>query len=140
MTDEAYKFLNAPRDLSRRIAGKKRQREELRAGLLPAAIRYDKDRVQASPRNHTEEAFCRIDQLDREIRDLQGELKKAQQAIRRAASHLRSRDERDVLVRRYALLWTEERIAASMGCSVRWVQKTREKGVRNLDFTGKIGS
>ena len=46
---ETYDFLLSPRRIADEIWRKDIRRKELRACLLPAAITYDKDRVQTTP-------------------------------------------------------------------------------------------
>ena len=47
--DETYDFLMQIRRKEIIIRRKETQRDELRACLLPGAIRYDRDRVQSTP-------------------------------------------------------------------------------------------
>ena len=47
--DETYDFLMQIRRKEIIIRRKESQRDELRACLLPGAIRYDRDRVQSTP-------------------------------------------------------------------------------------------
>lgn len=65
--DETYDFLMQIRRKEIIIRRKETQRDELRACLLPGAIRYDRDRVQSTPTDKMADVIVRVDELDREI-------------------------------------------------------------------------
>ena len=65
--DETYDFLMQIRRKGIIIRRKETQRDELRACLLPGAIRYDRDRVQSTPTDKMADVIARVDELDREI-------------------------------------------------------------------------
>lgn len=56
--DETYDFLMQIRRKEIIIRRKETQRDELRACLLPAAIRYDRDRVQSTPTDKMADVIC----------------------------------------------------------------------------------
>ena len=68
--DETYDFLMQIRRKEIIIRRKETQRDELRACLLPGAIRYDRDRVQSTPTDKMADVTVRVDELDREIEQL----------------------------------------------------------------------
>lgn len=51
MTDELYNILMEPERLARQIKRKKLEIEAIEAAVYPAGIRYDRDKVQTSPRD-----------------------------------------------------------------------------------------
>lgn len=68
MTDELYDILIKPRQIKLRIAKLTLELEELRLSVLPEAIRYDKDRVQASPdSDQMAQYMVRLEDREREI-------------------------------------------------------------------------
>lgn len=68
MTDELYDILIKPRQIKLRIAKLTLELEELRLSVLPGAIRYDKDRVQASPdSDQMAQYMVRLEDREREI-------------------------------------------------------------------------
>ena len=71
--DETYDFLMQIRRKEIIIRRKETQRDELRACLLPGAIRYDRDRVQSTPTDKMADVIVRVDELDREIEQLRRE-------------------------------------------------------------------
>lgn len=56
--------------------------DELRAGLYPSGIRYDRDKVQTSPLDQMLEAFSQIDVLERNLKQLQYEIYTQTEKIR----------------------------------------------------------
>ena len=62
---KACEFLGSVRAHSKRARRLLEQIEVKRYQLLPGAIRYDKDRVNASPRDQMLETFAQIDELER---------------------------------------------------------------------------
>ena len=63
--NETYDFLMQIRRKEIIIRRKETQRDELRACLLPGAIRYDRDRVQSTPTDKMADVIARVDELDR---------------------------------------------------------------------------
>lgn len=62
---EAYAYLGQIRGITRRIEKVDERLSEMRYSLLPSAIRYDKDRVQSSPKDALLETMAKIDDLER---------------------------------------------------------------------------
>lgn len=67
---EGRAFFGEIRRTKSAIRRKELEVEELRASLLPSAIRYDRDRVQTSPSDPLPNVMARIDELEREIEAL----------------------------------------------------------------------
>ena len=59
--DETYDFLMQIRRKGIIIRRKETQRDELRACLLPGAIRYDRDRVQSTPTDKMADAIEKLE-------------------------------------------------------------------------------
>lgn len=55
------------RRINNRIRVKQLAIEELKASLLPAAIRYDTDKVQVSPEDRVSEVMAKVDELERQV-------------------------------------------------------------------------
>lgn len=64
--------------------------EELRNSLLPAGIRYDRDRVQTSPDDPILRVEARIDELEREVEEL---IKSRAQSIAEVADAIEGLDD-----------------------------------------------
>ena len=58
--DETYEFLMQIRRKEIIIRRKETQRDELRACLLPGAIRYDRDRAQSTPTDKMADVIVRL--------------------------------------------------------------------------------
>ena len=65
--NETYDFLMQIRRKEIIIRRKEMQRDELRACLLPGAVRYDKDRVQTTPQNYMEMAIADVIEIEKQI-------------------------------------------------------------------------
>ena len=63
MNKQAYEFLNSARVLHWQWLRLKAKHDELQSCLLPAAIRYDKDKVQTSPEDAMSKIMAEIDAL-----------------------------------------------------------------------------
>lgn len=68
---EAYDYLLSARRISDEIWRKDLRRQELRACLLPAAVTYDKDRVQTMPEDSMAKVMAEVADLDSQIVELQ---------------------------------------------------------------------
>lgn len=70
MDQTAVQWLSRPYQIAKVIRRKRETIEELRNSLLPAGIRYDRDRVQTSPEDPILRVESRIDELEREVESL----------------------------------------------------------------------
>ena len=77
MNRQAYIFLNSARVLHWEWLRLKAKHDELESCLLPAAIRYDKDKVQTSPEDPMAKIVAEINELEVEMNKIQ--LKKSRQ-------------------------------------------------------------
>ena len=71
---EVYEWLNRPTKLTYDIKAKIRLAEEIRSGLLPTAIRYDKDKIVTSYGTNADpmtEILARVEAIQKEIAELQ---------------------------------------------------------------------
>ena len=74
VTDELYEILTAPDRLQRKVDKKKQEVEEIESRVYPAGIRYDRDKVQTSPRDdQIPEIVAETEPLIRELEKLQKE-------------------------------------------------------------------
>ena len=69
MTEAVYKLLTKPRKIRGQIKKAEAEMEGLKLSMLPGAIRYDKDKVQASPQDPMAQYAVRLDELERKILD-----------------------------------------------------------------------
>ena len=101
MNRQAYIFLNSARVLHWEWLRLKAKHDELESCLLPAAIRYDKDKVQSSPEDPMSKVVAEVMELEKEMKLIQ--LKKSQRIaeIDKQISYLASDEQRTALTMRY---------------------------------------
>lgn len=132
MNKQAYEFLNSARVLHWRWLRLKAKRDELETCLLPAAIRYDKDKVQTSPDDQMSKIVAEINALETEMAEVQ--LLKTQQIerIELAINSLESDEERTALTMRYINRRPVAEIADDMGYSEPTIYRFMRQGGTNL--------
>lgn len=132
MNKQAYEFLNSARVLHWRWLRLKAKRDELETCLLPAAIRYDKDKVQTSPDDQMSKVVAEINALETEMAEVQ--LLKTQQIekIELAVNSLESDEERTALTMRYINRRPVAEIADDMGYSEPTIYRFMRQGGTNL--------
>lgn len=132
MNRTAYEFLNSARVLHWRWLRLKAKRDELETCLLPAAIRYDKDKVQTSPDDQMSKVVAEINALETEMAEVQ--LLKTQQIekIELAVNSLESDEERTALTMRYINRRPIAEIADDMGYSEPTIYRFMRQGGTNL--------
>lgn len=130
--DETYDFLMQIRRKGIIIRRKETQRDELRACLLPGAIRYDRDRVQSTPTDKMADVIARVDELDREIERLKLEKAQAIIEISDVIEKLDNDKEKAVLTAFYIKAASMEAVAGIVCYSVRHTYLLRKQGVEHL--------
>lgn len=130
--DETYDFLMQIRRKEIIIRRKEMQRDELRACLLPGAIRYDRDRVQSTPTDKMADVIARVDELDREIERLKLEKAQAIIEISDVIEKLDNDKEKAVLTAFYIKAASMEAVAGIVCYSVRHTYFLRKQGVEHL--------
>lgn len=117
MNRQAYEFLNSARVLHWQWLRLKAKHDELESCLLPAALRYDKDKVQTSPEDAMSKVVAEITELEKEMNRVQ--LLKSQQIVKidNAINSLASDEERTALTMRYINRIPVSEIAEAMGYS-----------------------
>ena len=107
-------YLGKPRWMQSEISALTEQIATLKTSLLPAGIRYDKDKVQTSPDDQMSAIFSRIDELERE-RDAKA-LERSQyiDSMRETFLHLSRPDYYDVLNLRFIANLTVKDTAKQM--------------------------
>lgn len=128
MNRQAYVFLNSARVLHWQWLRLKAKHDELESCLLPAAIRYDKDKVQSSPEDAISKIIAEVAELEKEMNRVQ--LRKSVQIakIDKAINTLTSDEERTALTMRYINRVPVPDIAEAMGYSVQRIYQFMDKG------------
>lgn len=130
--DETYDFLMQIRRKGIIIRRKETLRDELRACLLPGAIRYDRDRVQSTPTDKMADVIARVDELDREIEQLRREKATLVIEISDAIEKLEDDNEKTVLTEFYIARAPMTEVADAINYSVRRAYHFRKMGVTHL--------
>lgn len=132
MNKQAYDFLNSARVLHWQWLRLKAKHDELESCLLPAAIRYDKDKVQTSPDDQISRIIAEINGLELEMAKVQ--LRKSQQIelIDKAINSLTSNEERTALTMRYINRIPVSDIAQSMGYAEPTIYKFMNQGGEHI--------
>lgn len=131
---EVYEWLNRPTKLTYDIKAKIRLAEEIRSGLLPTAIRYDKDKIVTSYGTNADpmaEIMARVEAIQKEIAELQLQRAIAMIELEEVFSKL-DKDERTVMSRYYLSRKKIEEIHREVPCSTRWAYKLRERGIEDV--------
>ena len=128
MNRQAFEFLNSVRVLHLQWLRLKAKHDALESCLLPAAIHYDKDKVQTSPDDTMSKVISEIADLEKEMSRV---LKcKAQQVERidKALKSLESEEERTALTMRYINRISVSEIAEAMGDSEQRIYQFMNQG------------
>lgn len=130
--NETYDFLMQIRRKEIIIRRKETQRDELRACLLPGAVRYDRDKVQSTPTDKMSDVMARVDELDREIEQLRREKATLVIQISDAIEKLEDDNEKTVLTEFYIARAPMTQAADAINYSVRRAYDFRKRGVIHL--------
>ena len=130
--NEVYAFFGRPRLHDNKIKRIEVTLDELRSCLLPGGIRYDKDRVDSSPKNQMEEVMARIDELERELEEEQQKKKCAVLEIDRSMMKVPEGPYKTLLAEYYIGRISINKIADGMGVSVRHCFRMRKKAVETF--------
>lgn len=127
MNKLAYEFLNSARVLHWQYLRLKAKHDELETCLLPAAIRYDKDKVQTSPDDQMSKICAEIHELELEMAKVQRkkfiQIEKIEKAVNALAD-----EERTALTMRYINRVSVSVIAEAMGYSEQRIYQFMDKG------------
>jgi DNA-directed RNA polymerase specialized sigma24 family protein len=106
----------------------KAKHDELESCLLPAAIRYDKDKVQTSPSDPMSKIVSEVMELENEMKRVQYNKSRQIAKIDKAISSLESAEERTALSMRYINRVPVAKIAKDMGYSEKRVYQFMDSG------------
>lgn len=128
MNRQAYVFLNSVRVLHWEWLRLKAKHDELESCLLPAAIRYDKDKVQTSPEDPMGKIISEIIELEKEMKKVQLNKSKQIEKIDKELSRLASDEQRTALTMRYINRIPVSDIAEAMGYAEPTIYKLMDQG------------
>lgn len=128
MNRQAYTFLNSARVLHWEWLRLKAKHDELESCLLPAAIRYDKDKVQTSPEDPMGKILSEVLELEKEMKKVQLNKSKQIEKIDKEISKLVSDEQRTALTMRYINRIPVSDIAEAMGYAEPTIYKLMDQG------------
>lgn len=128
MNRRAYSFLNSARVLHLEWLRLKAKHDELESCLLPAAIRYDKEKVQTSPDDPMSKIIAQVMELESEMKRVQFNKSRQINKIDKAISSLESAEERTALTMRYINRVAVTDIADAMGYSEKRIYQFMDRG------------
>lgn len=128
MNRQAYDFLNSARVLHWNWLRLKAKHDELESCLLPAAIRYDKDKIQTSPEDAMSKIAAEVIDLEKQMAILQRRKAEQVERIDKALKALESDEERTALTMRYINRVPVPDIAKEMGYSTQRIYQFMDKG------------
>lgn len=128
MNRQAYTFLNSARVLHWEWLRLKAKHDELESCLLPAAIRYDKDKVQSSPEDPMSKILSEVLELEKEMKKVQLNKSKQIEKIDKEISKLISDEQRTALTMRYINRVPVSDIAEAMGYAEPTIYKLMDQG------------
>lgn len=131
---EVYEWLNRPTKLTYDIKAKTRLADEIKSGLLPTAIRYDKDKIVTSYGTNADpmaEIMARVEVIQKEIAELQLQRAIAMIELEEVFSKLEG-DEGIVMSRYYLSRKKIDEIHRELHRTTRWVYKLRERGIEDV--------
>lgn len=128
MNKKAYNYLNSVRVLHWQWLRLKAKHDELQTCLLPAAIRYDKDKVQTSPEDTMSKIVAEITDLEKKMAIVQHTKSVRIEEIAKVINALESDEERTALTMRYINRKSVFDIAEAMGYSEKRIYQFMDQG------------
>ena len=128
---ELYEILNAPGKTKRNIAVTKVQMEKLRITMLPSAIRYDKDSVQASPKDTMPIFAEKIEKLDKKVKRLEKQYMEQYENAEKLIDRLENKY-RGVLKLKYLANCRPKEIAQDLNYAESYVYKLHKDAIKIL--------
>ena len=129
---EIEKTLGKVRNLYRKEKRLQERASELRLGLLPCGITYDRDKVMTSPADQMSEVMAQIDIVERELMEVGEELTRTQAYIGRITWNLPPK-ERYVLRQFYLNGHSAQDISEAMQITRRHVFRLKNNGISMLE-------
>ena len=132
MNRVAYEYLNGVRWSSLKIMRLIAEKNELESCLLPAAIRYDKDRVQSSPEDPMGKIVSQVMEKEEEIKEAMLEKAQRIKEISETIGKLDRPEEKTVLTLYFIERKRIKDIADMMDYSTDGVYGIRRKACDNI--------
>lgn len=128
MNKQAYVFLNSSRVLQWQWLRLKARHDELKSCLLPAAIRYDKEKVQTMPEDKFTEIMASIMDLEKQMNELQIERVERIKLITDTILEIPNEEAKTALTMRFISRTPVSEIAKEMGYAEPSIYKFLNQG------------
>lgn len=132
MTTRLLNILTAPRWIRQDIADLESEMEAYRQTMGLSGIRYDQDKVQASPKDRMPDYAARVEGLLKNIKRKQQEYLKAHDKVKRMANKLDG-VEKSIIIQRYLEGKRYEDIADSFPMSESQMYRYRREAIEKLE-------
>ena len=132
MNKQAYDFLNSARVLHWRWLRLKAKHDELKSCLLPAGIRYDKDKVQTSPEDTISKIMAEVNELEHKMNEVQVAKHQRIEEIDKALHEIPSDEARTALTMRFINRIPVSEIALQMGYAEPTIYKFMNQGADHI--------
>lgn len=129
---ETYAKLKSVNQLKRRIWRLEQQRDELQLCMLPAAVRYDKDIVQATPENALERVAVEVVDLEREIDQAKRRRAKLMITLSRAIEQLPDERDKQIIVGYYFRGWSLRQLSEELHYNFQYVSQLKKTAIARL--------
>lgn len=129
---EIERTLGKVRNLYRKEKRLQERADELRLGLLPCGIVYDRDKVMTSPSDKTSEVMAQLDGVERELMEVGEELTQTQAYIGKITFPLPPK-ERYVLRQYYLNGHSAQAISEAMNITRRHFFRLKNNGISMLE-------
>lgn len=128
----SYAYLNSIREMDLAIRRKTIQHNELQACLIPSGIRYDGEKIQATPDDKLSKVAAKVIDLEHEIRDLKRQKGERLMEITDILSRMENKDEETVLTEFFVGRIAMREIAASVFLEKSAVYDLRRRGLEHI--------
>lgn len=134
MDKETYIFLGQVRRTSRKLDERLMHLKFLELRMLPAGIRYDKDKIQTSPSDQMSAFAAEYDETEAQINQLEADMVKQMKEIDAVLDQLPNENEKAVLKMYYLSSAEVKEIADVMtGYTMDGIYSIRRRGIRNVE-------
>lgn len=127
--NDAYEYLGTVRRMTRNLERLNEHITELRYSLLPGAIRYDKDRVNTSPKDTLADTFDDIIELETEYMQMAEQRTATALKLFQEIGLLPVGKERSFLLKYYVRCEKMEQISDDLNITLRHCYRIRRKAV-----------
>ncbi len=128
----ACDYLKGIKELDALIYCKKVRIQGMWSSVTYPGVSYE-PRVQSSKNfNKQSDDICKIIELEKEVEEMQTEMKQRQEVIRKALNEFTNEAMTRVIILRYIEFKDWNEIASEIGCSRRWVMELHKKAIRKL--------